>query len=452
MRLFFRLFVCSSLLGILACSPEGISVVAPASSHPSDAIQNDGIPLVPFHPGGWARLVQTAGTEWVAAVAVDREGDVVVAGQTSGAFYTFSNAGIGTYDLFVIKYNLSSGKLLWIRQLGTSESDLVSGLHITADNGIVLTGVTYGAWQGGVHKGGADAFVMKMSSSGTLLWVQQTGTEQLEDVGGVVSDQEGALYVAGSTQGTFAENVSSGEQDLFLWKLSAEGKPLWLQQFGTSAEDRLQAIAFHSQTGRIFVGGMTKGAWPLQTNQGGQDAWVASLHTDGSFAWQTQLGGLWDDRIQTLVCDSAGGGVFFGGSSRGNWTMQTSHGGVDGLLGHLDAGGRLSWVRLVGGGKNDEITTMFIEDSKIWFGGNTRSYVQGIQSFFVALATLQGEISTFASVQSAADGRMTSLVAYKNAFLIGGGTFGALDENAPNAGQEDGLILVHPQAELVGSP
>lgn len=453
MHLFFRLLLCVGLVEGIGCSTEGNPVVeeppsftSPYPSYPAF------LPREAADVGGWARSVQTTGTEWVTAVAVDREGDVLVAGHTTGSFYGFSNAGTGTYDVFVIKYSLSSGKLLWIQQVGTSESDLISGLHVTADNGIVLTGVTYGSWKGAVHQGGADAFVMKMNARGTMLWVQQIGTDQWDGVAGVVADQEGSLYVTGSTQGAFANCTNQGGQDVFLWKLSDEGKPLWTKQWGTPAEEESKAIAFHPQTGRILLAGMTLGAWPQNENRGGQDGWVMSLDNQGNSLWQTQLGTFADDRIQALAVDSAGGGVFFGGSSRGDWALEKHTGGWDGLLGHLDASGKLSWVRLLGGGKNDEITSLVVEDSTLWMGGNTRSYTDVGQSIFVASASLQGTFLAFSVFPGSADSRLTSVVSYQHTLLIGGGTFGALGENAPNLGQEDGLVLVYPKSVVATLP
>src|SRR5437016_5494557 len=68
----------------------------------------------------------------------------------------------------------------WIRQLGTSGSDLSTGVSADGLGNVYISGVTYGNL-GGILNGDRDAFVSKFNSSGSLLWTQQFGTNDIDE-------------------------------------------------------------------------------------------------------------------------------------------------------------------------------------------------------------------------------------------------------------------------------
>jgi hypothetical protein len=60
---------------------------------------------------------------------------------------------------------------LWVRQLGTKDYDVASGVATDAAGNVYLTGNTEGSL-GGPNRGEADAWVAKYDAAGHALWVR----------------------------------------------------------------------------------------------------------------------------------------------------------------------------------------------------------------------------------------------------------------------------------------
>ena len=114
--------------------------------------------------------------------------------------------------------------------------------------------------------GDQDLFVAKVSASGQqLLYVTQIGGSGFDELGGMVVDQEGNVYLAGSTRsadfpvtaGTFSSTLTKGSA--FILKLDSSGKNL---VFGTFLDDSyvtvVKALAIDGG-GNVYVGGRTDG-------------------------------------------------------------------------------------------------------------------------------------------------------------------------------------------------
>jgi hypothetical protein len=65
---------------------------------------------------------------------------------------------------------------------------------------------------------------------------------------------DGAIYVAGRTEGSFDGQLSSGGWDAFLTKYDANGNKAWTRLFGSSSNDYAYALTT-GVDGAIYVAG-----------------------------------------------------------------------------------------------------------------------------------------------------------------------------------------------------
>jgi len=244
------------------------------------------------------------------AVTVDSSGNIYITGSTGGNLGTISFGGL---DVFLAKFD-PTGNLLFIQQFGSSRDDIGYGLAIDSSGNIFIVGSTAGSMPGNISFGGVDFFLAKFDSSGTLLFIQQFGSN-LDDIGrGLAFDSSGNVLITGSTGGSMPGNTSFGGLDVFLAKFSSSGILLFIGQFGSNLDDIGYGIAVDS-SGNVLMTGAAGGSMPGNTSFGGVDVFLARSDTSGVLRIQ-QFGSNLDDIGYGLAIDSSAS-VFITGSTGG---------------------------------------------------------------------------------------------------------------------------------------
>jgi len=152
----------------------------------------------------------TAEDDFANALAVDAGGNIIVAGGTEGKL---SGSSAGYYDVFVRKYN-PKGNELWTRQFGTAKDDFAKALAVDAEGNIVVAGTTMGNLSGS-SAGNYDSFVRKYGPKGNELWTRQFGTVTIDEATALAVDPAGNIMVAGFTGGSLSGS-SAGDYDVFV--------------------------------------------------------------------------------------------------------------------------------------------------------------------------------------------------------------------------------------------
>ena len=265
----------------------------------------------------WTHQFGSNSDDRVWAVATSRDGgSIAVGGDTMGVLPGELRAGDSSWDGYVKLLNASDGTSLWTHQFGTHRGDFVRAMAVSPVTGsIVVGGSTYGTFPGAADNiGGRDPYVIMLSAiDGAQIWSCQFGGDSNGYIHALAADPvSGNIAVGGVTQ-------SSGEYDAFVMLLSAtDGAVLWAQQFGSSADDNLNAVAFHP-AGNIVVG---------------RDSVVMLLNsTDGAELWTHQFGSSDEESLQAMAVDPTTGMLAFGGDTAGTVPgQQSNRGGDDGFV------------------------------------------------------------------------------------------------------------------------
>ena len=294
----------------------------------------------------WQRQISSGQREWAAGVAVDKDGSVFVGGTTWGSLAA-PNEGIG--DAWVAKY-AGDGTFLWSAQFGTSAAELVVDLTSDDEGNVYVAGWTTGSL-GGDNAGSTDAFVAKYAGDGTRLWIRQVGSSESDDCHRVAVDPDGNVYLVGGTSGAFARPVDGYIDDGWVVKFAPSGTELWRRQLGTKDTDTAWAVAADRQ-GNVFVGGYTTGAFAGKSH-GNFDGWLIKLDGTGQQIWRRQFGSASFDAIDTMTTDAAGN-VFLGGLTQGTFAGNHRGGLRDAILIAYDPDGRQLWRRQIGTVRDDD--------------------------------------------------------------------------------------------------
>ncbi len=132
----------------------------------------------------------------------------------------------------------------------------------------------------------------------------QTGTSGKEIIGGSAMDDDGSLYVLGSTDGRFS-GTGDREHAVIVQKVSPAGAVLWTQEIEL-ANGSLLFDAISDGT-HLYAVGRTLGALPGFTNQGRWDAIILKLRlSDGAIVATDQFGNSGLDGYGNVTLDDAG--------------------------------------------------------------------------------------------------------------------------------------------------
>ncbi len=252
----------------------------------------------------WVRTYGTEGDEAAHHIAPTSDGGYAVFGETSGDFLVFKLSADGSvewaksfsrepwsklgaithtsdggllvvgsveflkqenYPLLVIKFS-PNGSVEWVKSLGGNE-DYVHFAAPTSDGGVILIGETksFGA-------GYYDAFVLKLSSDGSVEWAKTFGKEWGEWVSGAVQTSDGGYALAGTMWVTDVEDVAA-----FLLKLSSDGSLEWTKLFHPDTVEGATSIVQTSDGGYAVAG------WVDTSASGEKDVFLLTLSADGSY-------------------------------------------------------------------------------------------------------------------------------------------------------------------------
>jgi hypothetical protein len=267
----------------------------------------------------WATQAGGSGSDEGYGITLDDAGDSYVTGyfEETATFGTYSLTSSGDSDIFIAKMD-TDGNWLWATQAGGISED--EGYEITLDDAMnsSITGYFEDTATFGAHSltssGYSDIFVAKMDTDGNWLWASQAGSTYDDDQGrGIAIDDAGNNYVTGyfcgvATFGSYSI-TSTGESNIFMAKMDADGNWLWVNGAGGNTDNYGRSIivdnAGNSYTIGDFEGTATFGPYTLYSNQC-SDIFVSKIDTDGNWLWATQAGGNSYDEGNAIALDNAG--------------------------------------------------------------------------------------------------------------------------------------------------
>lgn len=301
----------------------------------------------------WLRQWGTAGDDSAWYLTVDSDGSVYVAGDTD------ENEG----DIWLVKYD-GAGNQAWLRQWGTDEWDgLGWGMGVDADGNVYLTGSTNGDL-GGSNAGPGDAWVAKYDSAGVQQWLRQFGTDRNDEAEGIVVAANGAIYLAGRTNGSLG-GQNSGWRDAWLARFDSAGNRQWLRQWGPATFDSLAVDA----DGNVYVTGETfvdLGG----PNAGEGDIWLVKYDGVGNQQWLRQWGSDKNDNDRVIAVDGSGN-VLVGGETYGAVGVLNA-GESDVWLVKYDSTGVQQWLRQWGSSQRESLNWLVVDVSdNVYVTGET---------------------------------------------------------------------------------
>jgi uncharacterized delta-60 repeat protein len=320
----------------------------------------------------WTRQFGSEKNDIGYAVAKDSNGNIYVAGKTTGAFDQY--ASYGMTDIFLIKYS-SDGNVIWSRQFGSALDDEVFSMAVK-NGSVYITGYTALSLSGSANSGGKDIVLIKITDTGSQELTMNIGTES-DDFGKSVNvDDSGNIYISGYTYGSFDGYTNNGQADVFLIKLFWNGSVAWIKQWGTDKEDKGLSLAV-AAGGNVYVSGSTDGSIDGNMNNGGKDIFISKFKNDGTKIWTLQKGTDKNDESSSITLNNIGN-FYVTGTTDGSFDGKINAGGSDVFLSRYNSDGVELWANQFGSPENEYVNAVITyNDNEIFMAGSTNGSLGG---------------------------------------------------------------------------
>ncbi|MCE9594735.1 MAG: hypothetical protein K8S98_11130 [Planctomycetes bacterium] len=333
-----------------------------------DAGDEHGVGLAPLDAGcvvsGWVAL--DAHVEAGLLERLDLRGDVVwrrtfpggddaalwsVAELPSGGFVAagWSKSARGDLDAFCVRTS-ATGDLLWTRSYEAPGDERLWSLDVTSD-GFVAAGET-------AASGRSCAFVLRLGLDGIERERRTHGEAEVERVFAVRAQNDGGYVLAGLAGSGPPEGPGF---DARIAAYDAGGRRTWKRDFGGAGFDVAHDVE-RAADGTLRVVGYTDVG-----GEHGIDAFLLTLAKDGSVVSTHTYGGPRDDRVVHCALLADGRAALIGYTrSADDWDI---------VVRLVDSTGASTWEQRFGGDEPELGRSIAAApDGKVWVVGHSRSY------------------------------------------------------------------------------
>ncbi len=301
----------------------------------------------------WQKCLGGTADDYAQSIQPTSDGGYIVAGYTQSINGDVTG-NHGNLDAWVVKLS-STGTLQWQKNLGGSGDDVPYSIQLTPDGGYVMAGAT-SSTNGDVtgNHGYVDAWVVKLSSTGTLQWQKNLGGSGDDVAYSIQLTPDGGYVMAGATSSTNGDVTGNhGGNDAWVEKLSSTGSLQWQKTLGGTADDYAYSIQPTPDGGYVVAGATSSTNSDVTGNHGNNDAWVVKLNSTGSLQWQKCLGGTGYDWAYSIQLTPDGGYIVVGSTYSNDGDVTGNHGGGDAWVVKLSSTGSLQWQKCMGGTNQD---------------------------------------------------------------------------------------------------
>ncbi len=178
----------------------------------------------------WDKRFGGAGYEECGTICQTRDGGYVVAGcSSSGITGDKSETSRGDYDYWVVKMS-SAGVKEWDKRFGGAAYDAGGVIQQTSDGGYILAGYSESGADGDKtepSRGGADYWIVKMSSAGAKEWDKRFGGSGNDYSAGLQATRDGAFVLAvDSCSGADGDKSEETRGDADYWVVKLLAPPV----------------------------------------------------------------------------------------------------------------------------------------------------------------------------------------------------------------------------------
>jgi len=253
------------------------------------------------------------------------------------------------------KSSVKKFSMQWQKIYGGKEDDIAKGIVMLEDGDTAIVGTCQS-----FNAKRSDICVTRLNAKGQTVWRKLLGGKKVDRGVAISRAKDGNLLVLGEGK-SFNKNK---DQDIYIAKVSLEGKLLWQKAYGGDQDEFAAGVAGTDDGGVLIVGDSES-----YSKKRYRDIYILRLDKHGNMLSTKTIGGQYNDEANALT-RTADGNFMMAGSRELEHT-----GDADFFLLKLNQKGEKIWARTLGQDQNDVLHAIApTPDGGIVATGKTRSY------------------------------------------------------------------------------
>jgi len=242
----------------------------------------------------WKKAFGGSGDDKANSVQQTSDGGFIVAGYTS-SYGAGKYNGTSYADALFLRLD-SSGNIIWKKTFSGNSWDVANSVQQTPDGGFVVAGGT-----SSFGTGEADLLLLKLDSSGNVVWKKTFGEGDYSSPNFIGQTSDGGFVVTGRTT-----SFVTGHADAFLLRLDSSGNIAWKKILRGNSDNQANSVQQTSDGGFIIAG------YTYSFGAGSRDSLLLKVDSSGNIAWKKIFGGRGDDQALFAQQTSNGGFIIAG--------------------------------------------------------------------------------------------------------------------------------------------
>ncbi|MFC0603587.1 hypothetical protein ACFFGA_03410 [Winogradskyella pulchriflava] len=235
---------------------------------------------IKLNPSGelmWSRYFGGNFTDTPNGIVETEDNGFIIVG-SSDSDDTDISANIGTYDFWVIRIS-TTGDLVWEKSFGGSQIDEARAIVKTEDGNYLIAGDTRSNDINVTsNKGAADLWLIKITPNGNLLWEKTIGGTNFDVSRAMVKSQNSGFILSGSSRSNDIDvDENKGQNDAWILKVDTSGNLIWETTIGGSNIDFSYGVAELNDGSIIAVGDSTSSDGDIIENKGFTDVLIVKI-------------------------------------------------------------------------------------------------------------------------------------------------------------------------------
>lgn len=338
----------------------------------------------------WVTVLGGDGHDQAYDVITDADGNIYITGTFTETVdfdpgdSEFILEAVSGEDIFILKLN-ALGEFVWAQSFGSTGWDRGTGIALDETGYLFVCGGYFGTVDFDFGPGisevtavaGNDAFVLKMTLDGDLIWVKSFGAEDADYCSKIELDVTGGISLTGYFRGGSDFDPSDEVYELYIddittytfaSKLDFDGNFLWAQAI-VSALGSLPVDLTTDEFGAVYVIGNFNDTIffdyfgdvdTVTTVTTNTDAFIVKYDADGNYLWGETFGGTGSEAALAIQSDRAGF-LYLAGAFNGTTDLDPGAGTAEHVSASssdsynlkLDIDGAYVWSDAIGSGGID---------------------------------------------------------------------------------------------------